>query len=325
MEIGFLSSLISPILTFLSRRVILDVQHEIVWERGDSAEGESSQKLRVKVVNVGGSSVTLEPLQIFLPGRRPGVSTMVPWSKLSDSPPARELRLKRRERAESEIDFGRVYADSEAPIKFTVRTQCGKEVNRTIQRDVEQEPALVHTGDLDEFLNTPFVEAFVYGGLDRNEVRRTLMPIPQECVTGHNLGEQGHIAYEDKRKPEKFLHVLKDLNDQNKLSWLRGSGDGIRFDRVVCFIYGYGEITLLYPRSVFISRRIRDQSVYESGPSRLVSQIMGDIGSGPQWSLATTDITPSDYQRLVSSIDCYHNSKWKRILGGGVLVQPGYK
>lgn len=325
MKIGILSSLISPIMTSLSRRVALDVWHEIVWEGSDSTEGESSQKLRVGVINVGGASVTLEPLQVFLPDRRSGISTMVPWRKLSVSPPAMELRLKRRERAESEIDLGKVYVDSKAPIKFTVRTQCGKEINRAIRRDVEQEPSLVHTGDIDEFLNTPFVEAFVYGGPDRNEVRRTLMPIPQECVTGHNLGEQGYIAYEDKRKPEKFLHVLKDLNDQNKLSWLRGSGDGISFDRVVCFIYGYGEITLLYPGAVFISRRIRDQSAYVSRPNRLVSQIMENIGGGPLWSLATTDITPSDYQRLVSSIDCYHNSKWKRILGGGVLVRHGCK
>ena len=150
--------MIAPVMTFLSRRVILDVQHEIVWERGDSAEGESCQKLRVKAVNAGGPSVTLEPLQVFLPGRRPGVSTMVSWRKLSDSSPARELRLRRRERAESEIDFGNAYADSEAPIKFTVKTQCGKEVNRTIRRNVEQEPSLVHTEDIDDFLKTPFVE-----------------------------------------------------------------------------------------------------------------------------------------------------------------------
>ena len=317
--------MISPIMMSLSRRVILDVQHEIVWERGDSAEGESCQKLRVKVVNVGGSSVTLEPLQIFLPGRRPGVSTMVSWRKLSDSHPARELRLKRRERAESEIDFGKVYADSEAPIKFTVRTQCGKEINRTIRRNVEQEPSLVNTEDIDDFLKTPFVEVFVYSGPDRNEVHRTLESIPPEYVTGHNLGEQEHITCEDVRKPEKLLHVLKDLNNQNKLNWLRGSGDGIRFDRAVCFIHEYGEVVLLHPGAVFISQRRRDQSSYVSGPSRLVSQIMEDIGGGSLWSLATTDITPSDYQRLVSSIDCYHNIKWKRILGGGALVRHGYK
>ena len=317
--------MVSPIMTALSRRVALDVWHEIVWEGSDSAEGESSQKLRVGVVNVGGSSVTLEPLQIFLPDRRSGVSTMVPWRKLLDSPPEMELRLKRREKAESEIDLGKVYVNCKPRIRFKVRTQCGKEIDRTIRRDVEQEPSLVHTGDIDEFLNTPFVEAFFYGGPDRNEVRRTLMPIPPECVTGHNLGAQEYIAYKDKQKPEKFLHVLKDLNEQKKLSWMRGSGDGIRFDRVLCFICGYGEITLLYPGAVFISRRIRDQSGYVSRPSRLVSQIIRDIGDGPQWSLATTDITPSDYQRLVSSIDCYHNSKWKRMLGGGVLVRHGYE
>lgn len=325
MEIGFLTSLISPAMAFFSRRVVLDVQQEIVWERGDSAEGKLSQKLCVKVVNVGGSSVTLEPLQIFLPGGRPGVADMVPWRKLSDSPPTMELRLKRRERAESEKDFGNVYANSDSPIRFTVRTQCGKEISRTIQRNVEQEPTLIHTEDIDAFLNTPFVEVFVYSGVDRNEVLRTLESIPPECITGHNLGEQEYITCEGARKPEKFLHVLKDLNDQNKLTWLRGSDDGIRFDRAVCFIHEYGEVVLLHPDAVFISRRGRDQSSYVSGPSRLVRQIMEDIGGGSSWSLATTDITPSDYQRLVSSIDGYHNSNWKRILGGGVLVRHGYK
>lgn len=312
MEIGILSSLVSPLITLLSRRVVLDVQYDVVWENNSNAEEDSSQKLRVRVINTGGSSVTLEPLRVFLPSRPLGASTFVSWKKVSDSSPTRELRLKRRERAESEVDLGKVYSSSDRPIRFTVRTQCGQEIDRTVQRDVEHEPAVINALDIGNFLNTPFIEALFYD-TEQDEVRRSLVRVLPEDITGNNLGEQIQEGYENKQKPEKFLSILKELNDQKKLIWLRGDEP----NHIFCFLYGYGEITLSYTAARFTSRRKEDQSTYISAPDWTVRQIMGSIVGGSYRSLTTADITLSDYRRLVASIDCYHDSKWKRILEGG--------